>query len=185
MGNNLEHFGTRPEIYLISLPKDIQRRSALNIKPDYTYAVDGSQILTNDTDLTKGELGCYLSHVHMLSKALNSPSKYVLVLEDDVGHIPLESLDTWIRDAPVDFELLFLGWNYYEKFDYEQISYLHGTQSYVINTHNVTQEKINKLFPAEKPIDITLPTKFISYVIKPKTIELGPYASYSNTQNVN
>ena len=119
MGNHLEHFGaSRPAIYLISLPKDVQRRSILNIKPDYTYAVDGSKII-NTTKLTSGELGCYLSHVHMLKKALTSPNRYVLVLEDDIGEIPIDSLDSWIQGAPSDFDLLFLSWNYYEHFDAE------------------------------------------------------------------
>ena len=64
------------------------------------------------------------------------------------------------------------------------INYLHGTQAYVINKQNITQAKIDSLFPVEGPIDITLPKKFQCYIIKPKALELGPYASYSNTQNI-
>jgi glycosyl transferase family 25 len=38
----------------------------------------------NNRDLTKGELGCFLSHMAALNEFLDSTSEYLLVLEDDV-----------------------------------------------------------------------------------------------------
>jgi glycosyl transferase family 25 len=38
----------------------------------------------NNRDLTKGELGCFLSHMAALNQFLDGTSEYLLVLEDDV-----------------------------------------------------------------------------------------------------
>jgi glycosyl transferase family 25 len=38
----------------------------------------------NNRDLTKGELGCFLSHMAALNEFLDGTSEYLLVLEDDV-----------------------------------------------------------------------------------------------------
>ena len=38
----------------------------------------------NNRDLTKGELGCFLSHMDALNEFLDGTSEYLLVLEDDV-----------------------------------------------------------------------------------------------------
>ena len=64
-----------------------------------------------------------------------------------------------------DFELLFLGYNYHESYNYDPIKYVHGTHAYVINNKNITKEKIDKLFPIIKPIDVTLPNRFRSYIV--------------------
>jgi hypothetical protein len=182
---NISSIDNSIEIYLISLPKDQERRNHLNVKPDYIYAVDGSLIKDNNTKLTKGELGCYLSHVHMLKKAIKSKNKYVMIIEDDVGHIDTSKLMDYINNAPSDFDLLYLSYNYHEYFEsYNQVTYLHGNQCYIVNTDNITQQKIDSLFPIVDPFDCVVASKFKTYIIEPKVVDLGEDSNYSNTQNI-
>jgi glycosyl transferase family 25 len=184
------------DIFLVSLPKDDIRRKNLGIKPDYTYAVDGSTldidklkkdgIISNNNTLTKGEIGCYLSHVHLLKKALNS-KKPVLILEDDakIEVDTLNKIKKVIENPPKDWDLIFLGYNYYEEYStFKQINYLHGTHAYLINTKNLTKAKIDSLLPIEKPYDVILPIKFKTYISQPKIIQLGEFGGISNTQSI-
>ena len=197
--------GNKIAVYLISLEKDTERRKDISIKlngieyiPDYIYAIDGTilnkdilkkkNILVND-NLKKGEIGCYLSHIHMLQKASISNNDYVLIIEDDVGEIELNLVNKYIDSAPKDFELLFLGYNFHKKrenFEFESTSEVWGSHCYVVNVKNISQEKIETLYPIESPIDLVLGDKFKSYVIKPSQIGLNKkYSKYSNTQNIN
>ena len=66
------------DIFVVSLEKDYKRREKLGIIPDYIYAVNGHNldidqlkkdgIININNKMTKGEIGCYLSHIHMLKK---------------------------------------------------------------------------------------------------------------------
>lgn len=184
-------------IYLVSLEKDKERRKYLNIKPDYTYAVDGSNldidklkkdnIVSPDCKLTKGELGCFLSHIHLLNKVVDS-GKFTLILEDDakVPNDLIEKIIKTIETSPKDFEILFLGYNYYEEYNtFKQINYVHGTHACLINPKNMTKEKINKLLPIKKAYDVTLPVTFKTYIVIPKIVELNEkFAGVSNTQGI-
>jgi len=184
-------------VYLVSLEKDKERRKYLNIKPDYTYAVDGSKldinalkkdnIITNDCTLTRGEIGCFLSHVHLLNKAMDT-NKYTLILEDD-AKVPddiINKIMKTIESSPKDFDILFLGYNYYEEYTtFKQINYLHGAQAYLINPKNMNKEKIKKLLPIKKPYDVVLPITFKTYIVIPKIVELNTkFAGHSNTQGI-
>ena len=184
-------------IYLVSLEKDKERRESLNIIPDYTYAVDGSKldidklksenILTKDCTLSKGEIGCFLSHIHLLNKVVDT-GKYTLILEDD-AKVPedlIEKIIKTIKTAPGDFDILFLGYNYYEEYTtFKQINYLHGAQAYLINPKNMNKEKINKLLPISKPYDLILPIFFKTYIVIPKIVELHEkFGGISNTQSI-
>ena len=185
------------KIYLVSLEKDEERRKYLNIKPDYTYAVDGSKldidnlkkenIISKDCTLKKGEIGCFLSHVHLLNKVVDS-NNYTLILEDD-AKVPDDLIDkiiNVIENSPKDFEIIFLGYNYYEEYyTFKKNSCVYGTHACLINPKNMTKEKINKLFPIKKPYDIILPITFKTYIVIPKIVELNEkFGGISNTQGI-
>ena len=191
-----ENFNDDIDIYLVSLDKDIERRNELNLKVDYTYSFDGSQldleklktdgIIDKSCKMTKGEIGCYLSHVHMLKKSLTQ-NKKILVIEDDIKteKDTFDKINKVLKIAPKDFELLFIGYNYYEKYEFENNNLVHGTQSYIVNTKLLTEEKINKLYPIKEPIDVTLPKVFKCYITVPKIIELSAkFGGISNTQAI-
>jgi GR25 family glycosyltransferase involved in LPS biosynthesis len=183
-------------VYLVSMEKDKERRDNLNVTPDYIYAVDGSKLnidelkkenkISNNCRLKRGEIGCYMSHIELIKKSLDS-DKYVLILEDDaeIKDDTFEKINTVLETAPDDFELLFLGYNYYEEYStFKKVNYLHGTQSYIVNPKNITLSKINNLYPIEKPYDVVIATKFKTYVVIPKIIELSKFGGYSNTQGI-
>lgn len=180
------------DVYLVSLEKDIERRNNVlsQINVDYVYAVDGNT-LNLDTleienkNLKKGQIGCYLSHVHLLNKAIGNKNK-ILVLEDDAEITnDILKIEEIIKNAPEDFEILFLGYNYHENHDYESVSFVYGTHGYIINSQNITKEKIDKFFPISLPYDIALPRVLKSYIVIPKVIELNKTFMYtSNTQSI-
>lgn len=183
-------------IFVVSLEKDNLRREKLDINPSYIYAINGQYLdidkLKNDgivinNKLTKGEIGCYLSHIHMLKKALES-NKQVLIIEDD-AKIEVDTFQKIkaLKDIPEDWDILFIGYNYYEQFsinEFNKIKYLHGAHAYLVNNKNITIEKINSLLPIDKPYDIILPIKLKTYIVKPKIIELGDFGHISNTQGI-
>lgn len=203
------------DVYLISLDKDIERRNNLNIITDFTYSVNGKNldldnlknkgILGKNCKLTKGEIGCYMSHVFMLQKSLKSIFNHILILEDDalIEDTLSKKIDNIITNVPKDFELLFLSYNYYEGYnydfekyeyydqfeyydysDYKKINYVHGCQAYLVNKNLISEEKIKKLYPMEKPYDTIICKFFKAYIVIPKLIKLSKFGSYSNTQNI-
>ena len=185
------------DIYLISLPKDTERRVELGIIPNYTFSVDGSTLdidvlkteglVSKDCKLVKGEIGCYMSHLELLKKSISSNKKYVLILEDDAKIEPdtFDKISNVLNEAPKDFDMLFLGHNYYEEYHtFKKVNYMHGTQAYIVNVKNITLEKINNLYPIKNPYDVVLPTKFKTFVVVPKIIELGKFGAISNTQGI-
>jgi GR25 family glycosyltransferase involved in LPS biosynthesis len=184
-------------IFVVSLEKDYKRREKLGIIPDYIYAVNGYEldidemkkdgIININNKMTKGEIGCYLSHIHMLKKALES-KKQVLILEDD-ANIEVDTFQKIkaLKDIPEDWDILSIGYNYFEEFSinsFNKIKYLHGAHAYLVNNKNITIEKINSLLPIDKPYDIALPIKLKTYIVKPKIIELGEFGGISNTQGI-
>ena len=92
------------DIYLVSLEKDVTRRDILKQRFTDQYskfkiqpAVDGRLLLAKDYYsyiskyykkqkklMSPGELGCTLSHIEVLTKFLESDSKYALIFEDDI-----------------------------------------------------------------------------------------------------
>ena len=191
------NYGNKLPVFLISLPKDKDRRDNLGIIPDYTYAVDGTNldvnklkednIVASDSEITKGEIGCYMSHIEMLKRSIKQKSKYVLILEDDakIESDTFQKINEVLKEVPVDAELIFIGYNYNESYKFQKSIYLHGTQSYIVNTRNMSLDKINKLYPIKSPIDTVIPKKFNTYITIPKIVELNnKYNGYSNTQNI-
>lgn len=134
---------------------------------------------------TKAELGCYLSHLMLIKKAISSDKKYTVVFEDDFK-IVTKDLNTKILDITKkldnNFDIIFLG-NLYEIksekiidniYKKSNIIPLVGTHALLINNKNA--EKIYKnLLNIDKPIDIALDSltnenKLTSYVIYPSLV---------------
>lgn len=179
--------------YLVSLPKDEERRKHLNFTPDIIHYVNGKELnmkylerlkIIENTTLKKGEIGCYLSHTDIIND-ICLKNKIAVVFEDD-AEIPNDFKDKVkeaIENAPADYELLFLGYNYYETLNYQHVNLVHGTHCYIINGKKITNA-LNKLLPIKQSIDVYLPYAFKTYIITPPIITLNKYSSYSNTANI-
>jgi glycosyl transferase family 25 len=87
-------------IYYINLGKDIERNSKiknvldkLNIKYERIEGINGNDIHiekkytvlhTSEFPMTRGQYGCYLSHMKCYEKFIKSKYEYLIILEDDV-----------------------------------------------------------------------------------------------------
>jgi hypothetical protein len=107
----------------------------------------------------------------------------------------MHELNKIIEALPNDWELLFIGHNYYETngdtieikdsdYKLKPINILHGAQGYLVNTQTLTLDKINKLYPITTPYDVIVPKILKSYILEPKIIELSEYGGESDTQGV-
>ena len=77
-------------------------------------AVDGTKLRRTKPGLTRGELGCFYSHVGLWLRLTSGSEQAALVLEDDANvHLPVQWLDILAaaRAAPQDCDVLFLGHN--------------------------------------------------------------------------
>lgn len=204
-----EHFENEIPVYLISLEKDIERRNNLlkYVTPDQYSSVNGNKLLPIKTlkernilereDLKKGEIACYLSHYNIFDKIKNYNHSYSIIIEDDV-EFDIKKNTNIIKDlvnnAPLDWEIIFIGHNYYEKQDqddhtfneytFKKIKLVYGAQSYIINNKAI-YSKMHKLLPVKGPIDIILPSIFTSYIIEPQLTKLSKFGGISNTQGIN
>ncbi|XP_062408646.1 procollagen galactosyltransferase 2 [Sardina pilchardus] len=127
------------EIYLINLKRRPDRRKrmmstldALGLQATQTDAVDGkalntSQVLALDIDmlpnykdpysdrvLTRGEIGCFLSHYNIWKQVVEKGQQQVLLLEDDVRFQPrfksrLITIMQDVKAAGLDWDLVYVG----------------------------------------------------------------------------
>jgi len=135
----------------------------VNLKKLYNF---DEKINFNFYYKTKGEIGCYLSHLMLLKKLKNSNYKYCLILEDDFKiddtnfHNNIIKLINNIDD---EFDLLFIGNlnNNHGKHYKDNIyfinpnEYMWGTHGYIINISN-----INKIYNELLNIDLAIDNKY-------------------------
>jgi GR25 family glycosyltransferase involved in LPS biosynthesis len=180
------------------MKKDLHRRNnVLNkIKINFIYSVEGlklnldklksEQIVSHDTKLKKGQIGCYLSHYYLLNKISNN-NKPVIILEDDIDIQPdfFTKVNSIVNTFPEDYDMILLSYNYYEDFNYKKVTYVHGCHCYIVN-NNISKNKIKKLLPiTDIPYDIILPKIFNVYILIPQIAMLHPqFSTMSNTENI-
>ncbi|XP_048833497.1 procollagen galactosyltransferase 2 isoform X1 [Brienomyrus brachyistius] len=127
------------EIFLINLKRRLDRRSRMlstletqGILVTLTDAVDGRALNTSQIQalgiemipgysdpysgrvLTRGEIGCFLSHHHTWTQVVDRGLRQVLVLEDDVRFEPrfksrLRTIMENIDQAGLDWDLVYVG----------------------------------------------------------------------------
>jgi GR25 family glycosyltransferase involved in LPS biosynthesis len=203
-----EFFENEIPVYLVSLEKDFERRINLlkYVTPNEYSSVDGSKLLPLDKlkqnniiakeDIKAGEIGCYMSHYNILNKIKNYNHDYSIVIEDDVEfdiNKNINIIKDIVNNAPSDWEIIFIGHNYYEtqeknhhtfnEYTFKKISMVFGTQSYIIKNSAIPL-KIQQLLPIKNPIDTTFPSIFTSYIIEPQLTKLSNFGGISNTQSI-
>jgi GR25 family glycosyltransferase involved in LPS biosynthesis len=180
-------------IYIINLKSRPDRLAGMLSRirttppPQIIPAVDGRTLPASTTELTRGEIGCFKSHIEALSAFVNQSKPYGIILEDDAKLQLPESYGDIIavmQDAPSDWGLLSLGCNYFPKKQRrarsiaKRLYKLNG--SYLLGTHAILYTKqaasalldevFNAKFEFVLPWDLWLsrihvPTKL--YVVHP------------------
>ena len=116
------------------------------------------------THLTKGGIGCALSHKLVFSKILNGEDEYALILEDDIWFDEdfNEKLANILKNTP-HFDILWLG--YHNKTNMRQYNdlldvpdRLYGLFGYIINKR--AAKKLLEIFPITMQIDSEIPNQF-------------------------
>lgn len=104
-------------VYAISMRSRPDRRVACETRfPGAIFidAVDG-RVLPDDPkvpNLTKGERGCFMSHMLALRRVARGVHARALIIEDDCGALDFSKISSVLRDLPVDADALAIGCNY-------------------------------------------------------------------------
>ena len=112
--------------------------------------------------LTKGAIGCYLSHVKIWENIIKTKQDKVLIFEDDARIPPnmLHAMNKIMKDIPEDWDIVLLGKYCNECVDkgkYYKINRFILLHSYLISRKGV--EKIinaDSLFPISQQLDAYL-----------------------------
>lgn len=172
-------------IHVINLPKRTDRRykvvKALHQAKltNYTFinAIDGLTLDLSSMErdglvdrttrhLTRGECGCYLSHLSIFRDILNSNKELHLILEDDVQfarQFKQQLNELLVRITNVEWDIFYVGVTYdgeiKGKFIDDDLcfptSLIWGTHAYIMK-RNTVQNIINRLLPIDMPIDLKL-----------------------------
>lgn len=106
------------EVFYISLKHRTDRRARITgtwPKGRFVEAVDGRSLGTPHQTMTKGEVGCFYSHLKALQAFIDSNAPMGLIMEDDCTLTPpvlAHNLPILLKEAPKDWGALSLGSNY-------------------------------------------------------------------------
>jgi GR25 family glycosyltransferase involved in LPS biosynthesis len=120
---------------------------------------------TSHSQLTLGAVGCYLSHIELWKKLLNSDQSHFLIFEDDTKLTSdfLQTANHVLQRIPEDFDFLFLGSivsptsevlsdSNVIKNKFVSLISVYGAHAYIISKKAV--EKLLSLsFPIDKQLD--------------------------------
>lgn len=133
------------------------------------------------SELTRGAIGCYLSHVELYKKLLNDECEYYLIFEDDSQIIPNceKVIHEAIKNAPSDWDMISFargyGYSYTEiKEKYTKYYHFFGLTCYLINKKGAKKflEEFNS-----KPITMQIDSK-MSLMIRNGNFVVYGYSDY-------
>jgi len=110
--------------------------------------------------LTRGAIGCYLSHINIWKTILDNDIEKALVFEDDVI-IPKNVnflLEKYTSSIPNDYDIILLGCNCINcdnKDNYRVVNKYWGMYAYII-TKKCIDKIYNKMLPIKQQIDSEL-----------------------------
>ena len=192
------------KIYIINMDKDKSRMNVLDKKMkklglEYQRipGVDGKKIYPkykNKTTLRPGQLGCLLSHLHILEDAIKNKYDNILVLEDDIlfhnnFHHEFKKKYNKLVKNEKKYDIIYLGcsqslggpghWNKTRmKDEYYENMKSDGTFAMLINK-NIFNDIINYAKNLKFPIDTSI-DKNILCKDKYRTFTLFPHIITSN-----
>lgn len=171
-------------IYVLSLRdrkdrRDAMRRAMTGLEFSWITAVDGKTLKHHpDKKLTRGEMGCFLSHANAwyeIARSLPEDDAVALVLEDDadVSREKVQAMARAVKDAPDDFDALFVGhnvtWVHGKGVVNPSSAPIHGAQAVLYTRRGATKllqaagEMPEKL-PCE-PVDYWIPKHCKTYIL--------------------
>ena len=206
-------------ITIISLKNTLRKKSIIRaceeLKLNYVFfdAIDGGNLSEDEINkvydeksalaykkmpLTRGEIGCALSHLAVYKKILKERVKAMLILEDDaiLGEYVKQGMQT-ICYLPKDWDILFLGYSIYPRNFHRYASYifpiktlpfnfkiakpiigLGGAYAYIIN-QKAAKKILDMAKPLGRPLDnYTGDFKALNlYMTIPKLITVNLYDS--------
>ncbi|XP_061682146.1 procollagen galactosyltransferase 2 isoform X1 [Syngnathoides biaculeatus] len=188
------------DIFLINLKRRLDRRSrmlktmsALGLRATLAPAVDGKALNTSQLQalgiemmpgykdpysgrvLTRGEIGCFLSHHSIWSQVVERGLQKVLVLEDDVRFEPrfkrrLQAILEDVDKAQLDWDLIYVGRKRMQVQQPErsvdgvnnlvEADYSYWTLGYVLSLQGATKLLDAEPFAKMLPVDEFLPVMF-------------------------
>lgn len=114
---------------------------------------------TKHYQLTKGAIGCYLSHVKLWENIIKNNYESVIIFEDDAQVPPdlLHQINANIRYIPTDWDIVLFGYicsKCMKYANYNQVDRFMLTHCYLIKKKAIlTILKTNMLFPITQQID--------------------------------
>jgi len=178
----------------LTMQEQLDSNPHLRDKYERFPAVDGKQYYqyyknySSDKHfkMKPGEFGCYLSTMELSNTLVEDEhNDYYLFLEDDSLVLPeVLSLDAYVAEAPLDWEVIFLGYSehYCTKHDKSSERFTKMDQDCMPCTHAVLVRKraaqylINFAFPIEVPIDVFYRNhcqNLTMYLIHPRVIRVN------------
>ncbi|XP_049580805.1 procollagen galactosyltransferase 2 [Syngnathus scovelli] len=188
------------DIFLVNLKRRLDRRSrmlktlsALGLHVTLLDAVDGKALNTSQLQalgiemlpgykdpysgriLTRGEIGCFLSHHSIWSQVVERNLRKVLVLEDDVRFEPrfnrrLQAIMEDMDKAQLDWDLVYVGRKRMQLQEPErsvdgvnnlvEADYSYWTLGYALSLQGATKLLNAKAFSKMLPVDEFLPVMF-------------------------
>jgi GR25 family glycosyltransferase involved in LPS biosynthesis len=169
---------------------EIERISAVDGKSNNINEILNNKLVNQNNKYTKIEHACLLSHLNTIKKCNESNNNIALIMEDDntleYKQYWKESLTNIIKNAPSDWEIILLGYNYQEKLNdtYTKTGLnnkiISSAGSYLINkkgTDKIMKSYKNNKFILNRDLPVEadnyLFTECISYTYK------YPYFTYS------
>lgn len=134
-------------IYYINMNKSIDRRIHMesmckkyNVVPTRIEAIDGriaTNIITTNILLSKPELGCAASHFAAYAQVVKDGHPIALILEDDVEfnatRLCSESLMQIAENAPVNWDVILVGYLYKPTDKYSKLVVDRGAYAYLVS----------------------------------------------------
>lgn len=139
----------------------------------YTELIDAERLgyRTKHYQITRGAIGCYLSHLNTYELIVNSDKDFAIIFEDDVKFNTsniLQEIQEKIKVMPSDWDLMLLGCvcyvchKYDHYYDASKFILLHG---YIIKKSSA--KKIIELLK-DKPIEKQIDSKFSDLILEGK-----------------
>ena len=128
--------------------------------------------------ITKGAIGCAMSHHSIWEKIANSNYEKVLIVEDDIEiNDNIYNFNSIYNEVPKDWDILYIGSGQYKKDEkitnsISKLDHAFGLFGYIINSRSA-RKLLNNTFPLKQQIDSSIykSNKNIkAYIVEPVMI---------------